>query len=235
MKFKKKKILILTSLQSHHQIFLNKIRNEIDYMIIKEKLHISPKFNSEEKLFFKKQKSYEDQYLKKNKFLKLKPSCLSKNINEKKNILIAKKFNPDIIIVFGTRKLNISWINSFPKKMFNVHRGDPNYFRGLDSEFWSIYHGMYNGLAVCIHKIATKLDTGDIFSLMKIHLKKEMKLHQLRLIMTLKVVKIFKKLIKMKNIKLYKQSYKGRYYSTMPSSLKKICETKFNKKCKNLK
>ena len=64
---------------------------------------------------------------------------------------------------------------------------------------------------------------------MKIRLTKKIKLHQLRFLMTLKAVNIFKKLINTKKIKLYKQNFKDRYYSAMPAIMKKICEIKFNK------
>lgn len=228
MKFKKK-VLVLTSLSLHHQIFLNLLKSEINYMIIKESSSVKFNFTTDDPLFLKKQKLFESKYFTKNRFTYLKPNYLCKNINEKKNILRAKKFKPDLIIVFGTRKLNTSWISLFKKKIFNVHRGDPRFFRGLDSEFWAIYHDMFNNLGVCIHRVSKQLDTGDIFSYVKIRLTKKIKLHQLRFLMTLKAVNIFKKLINTKKIKLYKQNFKGRYYSAMPAIMKKICEIKFNK------
>ena len=191
MKFKKK-VLVLTSLSLHHQIFLNLLKSEINYMIIKESSSVKFNFTTDDPLFLKKQKLFESKYFTKNRFTYLKPNYLCKNINEKKNILRAKKFKPDlIIIVFGTRKLNTSWISLFKKK-FLTYIGVIQDFLELDSEFWAIYHDMFNNLGVCIHRVSKQLDTGDIFSYVKIRLTKKIKLHQLRFLMTLKAVNILK-------------------------------------------
>ena len=137
MKFKKK-VLVLTSLSLHHQIFLNLLKSEINYMIIKESSSVKFNFTTDDPLFLKKQKLFESKYFTKNRFTYLKPNYLCKNINEKKNILRAKKFKPDLIIVFGTRKLNTSWISLFKKKFLTYIGVIQDFLEG-----WTLNFGQF--------------------------------------------------------------------------------------------
>ena len=83
-----------------------------------------------------------------------------------------------------------------------------------------------------MHKLNSKLDDGNIIFLDNLKIKKKKKIHQLRFINTIKCIEISIKLMKMlinKNkIKSKKQKSLGRYYSFMPSVIKRIIEKKFN-------
>ena len=55
-------------------------------------------------------------------------------------------------------------MKKYKNKIFNLHGGNPEEFRGLDSHYWSIYHNNFN-LYSCLHKLSYKLDDGDIIFL----------------------------------------------------------------------
>ncbi len=225
-------IALLTTKTTHHIYFENRIFDKFKNLInIYETSSISVNY-SKKVNFEKKRDNYEKKKIIKNKkfFFKSK-SYKVKNINQKDVIEILKKNNVTHIIVFGTRKINKQIIKKFKNNIYNLHGGNPEYYRGLDSHYWSIYHNNYD-LYCCLHKLNNKLDDGNIVFLKKILLKKKMKIHELRFLNTHYCINMTLKLIELingrKKIKSYKQKKIGRYYSFMPTELKKIIEKKFN-------
>ena len=131
----------------------------------------------------------------------------------------------------GSTRLSKKFIKNFNKiSIVNLHGGNPNYYRCLDSHYWSIYHEDFKNLKVCLHYVDAGLDTGKIIKIQNIKLLRNMKLYQLRS----KNAEIAQKILSNylfkfnKNKKIFSKSNKfGRYYSFMPSSLKSIVEKKF--------
>lgn len=112
-------------------------------------------------------------------------------------------------------------------RIFNLHGGDPQQYRGLDTNMWAVWHRDWNSICVCLHKINKVLDGGDIFSVKKIPIKKHMKLYQLRAATTQTCIDICKEV----NFDYlgWKQEKNGRYYSAMPDELKTVCVKRFEK------
>jgi len=227
-------IALFTTTTTHHIFFENQIYKKYKNIItICETTSIKPKFKTN--IFFEKKRNiFEKKLCFKNKKINFKNKKYKvKNINNNIVLKILKKNNVKYIIVFGTRKIDKKIINKFKNKIFNLHGGNPEEYRGLDSHYWSIYHNNFN-LYACLHKLNYKLDDGNVIFLEKIKLKKKMKIHQLRIENTYCCIKMVLKLIKLlenkKKIMYYKQKKIGRYYSFMPSAIKKIVEKKFIKK-----
>ena len=162
-------------------------------------------------------------------------------INSKISINKLKEINPDLIVVFGTGIIRQELISIFENKIFNLHGGDPEKFRGLDSHYWSIYHNDFNSLITTLHKVRPTLDTEEIILQDKVKLWSQMQLYQLRSSNTELCVELVFSLIdfykKKKSLIGRKQQTKGRYYSLMPEVLKQDVEKKFdnyiNKNYKN--
>ena len=134
---------------------------------------------------------------------------------------------------FGTRKINNDLIAALPKNSFNLHGGDPQHYRGLDSHLWSIWHRDVNGLKVCLHRLDSKLDHGEIFQLVDLDIKSIDSVFQLRSINTQKCVDISLLLLNNLDKKLKvvctPQKSIGRYYSFMPDVFKEQCISRFKK------
>lgn len=224
-------IALLTTKTTHHIYFENQIFKKFKNIInICETSMIIPKFPTDVH-FEKKRDIYEKKTFFKSKKKNFRSkSYIVKNINEKKVIKILKDNNVSHIIVFGTRKIDKKIIKEYKNNIFNLHGGNPEEFRGLDSHYWSIYLNNFN-LYSCLHKLNNKLDDGDIIFKKKIKLNKGMKIHQLRAANTLCCISMVLKLIKLiqnkRKIPLNKQKTVGRYYSFMPKEIKKIVEKKF--------
>ena len=142
------------------------------------------------------------------------------------------------MIVFGTGVLKKKLFLLFKNRIFNLHGGNPEMYRGLDSIFWTIFNNQYSHIETTLHKLEKKIDTGKLFMTKKICLKKNMKFYEIRYYNTVNCIilckLLIKKILKKKKIKLIKQKGIGRYYTAMPTILKDYCINKFESYTKNL-
>jgi methionyl-tRNA formyltransferase len=141
------------------------------------------------------------------------------------------QLGPDATIVFGTGKLKAPVLSVQPERMFNLHGGDPQEYRGLDTHLWAIYHGDFSGLVTTLHRVAPALDDGDIVASAAVPLHRSMGLHELRaantevcLALTLAALT---QLAEDGHVLSRRQSRAGRYYSFMPAILKDLVCAKF--------
>lgn len=229
------KILILTTNTNHHNFFIRSLsQHYADITVIVELDTIIPNYST-----FHKFEKNRDEYEKKiwNDIINtpIEDSCakyiVCDNINDLKIIDTVKKSNFDVCLVFGTRKINNNLIAALPKNSFNLHGGNPQLYRGLDSHLWSIWHRDLNGMKVCLHRLDHKLDQGEIFHLEDLNIKSIEYLYQLRSINTQKCVDIslllLNNLNKNLNFICTPQKSIGRYYSFMPDVLKEQCISRF--------
>ncbi len=230
------RILILTTNTIHHCYYVQQLINsypKFKFNVISENNNF--KSNNVSKIQLETS-NYEKKKWFNNKKINLDDLTYNykcKNINNKSALNKIISIKPNLIICFGISKIKSNSLLEKNKNIFNLHGGNPEEYRGLDSHLWAIYHNDYNNLKVTLHKLEKKLDTGDIFKTKKIKLTKNLKIYQLRSITTEYCVKLSKSLInkyfKRKKIKLIKQIKKGRYYSSMPEELKITVINKFNK------
>ena len=80
---------------------------------------------------------------------------------------------PDLGVVFGTRKISKKIINLFKFGLINIHRGIVEKYRGLDSEYWALYHRDYKNIGITIHQVSEDLDTGKVIVQRKLKMKKK--------------------------------------------------------------
>jgi len=88
-------------------------------------------------------------------------------------------WNPASTIVFGTRILPKEIIECCGT-ILNLHGGDPERYRGLDSHLWAIYHHDWGSLCVTLHRLVEDVDAGAIVKQASVPLRYYMGLHQLR-------------------------------------------------------
>ena len=230
------RIAILTTKTTHHAFFVYEIKkkhfNTDVFLEMKKKFK---KFKTSHKVD-KQMDNYEKKKCFHNsaKFLKEFYNAQEiKNFNSPKFLKILKKRKYDLIIVFGSGIIKPELINLYKKRIFNLHGGDPQSYRGLDSLLWSIFNNEFGKIATTLHILEQKIDAGRIYQIKKIKLQKKMKYHELRYYNTLNCINLTDKLISnfihKKKINLKRQKSVGRYYTAMPSSLKDYCIKKFER------
>jgi|SRR5215831_19339274 len=153
------------------------------------------------------------------------------SVNSDESISALQSYAPDVLLVFGTGKLHSSVIEVPAAACLNLHGGNPEHYRGLDTLLWAIYHRDFENLVSTLHKVEPEFDTGEIVSQAQLKLEKHTRLHELRAINTRACVQMsvqaLSSLQVMGSVPSRKQLSRGRYYSNMPSVLKDDCLRKF--------
>ncbi|MEK9985368.1 MAG: formyltransferase family protein, partial [Opitutae bacterium] len=156
----------------------------------------------------------------------------SSNINDPKIVNALWHLAPDVTIVFGTRKLKKTTIAACGL-VLNLHGGDPQEYRGLDSHLWAIYHKDFQGLKTTLHILNDKLDDGPIIDVRALKLNAGMSIKELRAANTEVCVNLAQSALAQfedtGEISHSSQMSQGRYYSFMPAVLKEDCVNKFHK------
>jgi methionyl-tRNA formyltransferase len=154
-------------------------------------------------------------------------------VNDDEGVTALRKLSPDVVLVFGTGKILPSVIEVAQVACLNLHGGNPEAYRGLDTHLWAIYHSDFDNLVTTLHHVDAQLDTGEIVFQSQLHLTKDSKLHELRSINTEVCIDIsllaLTSLQSRGSLPSRKQIDMGRYYSFMPTVLKEICLKKFER------
>jgi methionyl-tRNA formyltransferase len=230
------KIAILTTQTIHHAFFVREISRQYDVMkVFLETDSLKAPFET-----YAGFETTRDEYEKESWFggrEKLISDFAATSgypsMNSAAAIEELRKLSPDTVVVFGTGKLSMELIKACENNIINLHGGDPEEYRGLDSHYWAVYHNDFSGLLTTIHRVNPALDDGDVILKSKIPLHKGMQLHQLRRFNSEICVDLTLKALAVKfetgHFGGTPQSRKGRYYSFMPACLKEICRRKFQK------
>ena len=214
--------LILTTKTEHHDYFIKSIHSALEkFWVIYEKKVIRFSFETNHRKI-KKRHKFEQKYFKSHVKNKNYKNIFVTNINNSVTIKLIKSFKPNVIIVFGTsilRKKIITACKDIP--LINLHGGDPEKYRGLDSHFWCLYHKDFNSLVTTLHYINEGIDTGNIIQKIKVNNKPKISFNNLRIKNVENCVNLILKFLSRTKrgdfIKGKKQKNKGRYYSAFPS------------------
>jgi len=227
------KIIILTTSTDHHLFFVNKLLEKFkDTKVILEKKKNFFSFKTYHN-YQKKRKKFEKYFFFKNKENKFKNEKIFYDVNSKNCINYVKKIKPDLIISFGVGLIKPMFLREFKdSKIVNLHGGNLNYYRGLDSHLWSIYHKDFDNLLTTLHFVKKKLDTGNVILTKKINIHKKLPFETIRAFNTINCIDLVTKYIKSiknnKKIPVKKNIKFGRYYSAMPSVLIDRCIKNYN-------
>jgi methionyl-tRNA formyltransferase len=143
-----------------------------------------------------------------------------------------RELEPDVTLVFGTGRLSRETIMAAPTCL-NLHGGNPEEYRGLDTHLWAIYHRDFGALVTALHHVDLELDTGDLADVRAIPLRRGMPLHELRSENTKVCVGLsvaaLEQIDSAPTVSRRPQQRRGRYYSFMPSVLKDVCVRQFER------
>lgn len=224
------KLVVFTTNTPHHLFFVRELQKRYPiHLIINETGSVKAKFETSHP-FERERDEWEVQQFFKGSPPEFKNVCDTldcENINDKSVELKLKEEKPDVVVVFGTRKIHPHIIDTCPNGMINLHGGDPERYRGLDSHLWAIYHKKFDEIITTIHKVNLVLDDGDYLYKLPIKITQGMSLMELRkanteicIELTILALDSFRRLGKFLP---QKQKVKGKYYSFMPVDLKSIC------------
>ena len=237
------RLAILTTETSHHVYFVSALKNYFNDIVVFCETKSSVKFQFDTLHPFENERDeYERQlwFNGENRLLEsIAHTLYFDSFNDPNTLDEILQNEPDILIVFGSGMLNKNFVKCFKNRIINLHGGDPELYRGLDSHLWALYHQDFESLITTIHHLDVELDTGEIILQSSLPVIKDMKLFMLRSINTEVCINLSLSAIDMFN-RLGKfisrpQRNRGRYYSAMPSVLKTVAEKKFSNYIKSIK
>lgn len=230
------KIVVLTTETPHHNYFVQQISKQHDLAgIVVATRSLKLRFDTSHP-FEKQREDYERETLLNNRPVSLSDfseTFTTESVNDSSAYTYLQKIKPDVLVTFGTGLVRKHIIEVCPNGFVNLHGGDPEEYRGLDTHLWAIYHKDFSGLVVTLHHLNEKLDDGDIIQQGRIDIKKDMKIHEIRrynteicVDLTINALDAFRRL---SHFVSRPQRKCGRYYSFMPAVLKEICCNNFKK------
>ncbi len=95
------------------------------------------------------------------------------SVNDLECIKILKDFNPDIIIVNGTRIISNKVLQSTSALFINTHVGITPQYRGVHGAYWALVKDDKENCGVTIHKVDKGIDTGDLIKQATIDITEE--------------------------------------------------------------
>jgi hypothetical protein len=230
------KILVLTTQTSHHAFFVREMQVH-GYVEVFCETKASPSFPFETSHPFELER---DQYEwgkwfdgKHMGIEEIAPTRFFVSLNDMPAVDAMRTSAADLILVFGTAALKPPVLAACQDRIFNLHGGDPEEYRGLDTHLWAIYHKEFNKLITTLHGVQAELDAGDIVAQSAVPIRPGMPLHELRSANTEVCVDLCRaaidRLERNGRVPVRKQRQKGRYYSAMPAALKSICKDYFER------
>jgi methionyl-tRNA formyltransferase len=142
------------------------------------------------------------------------------------------ELRPDVVLVFGTRLLGPRVIAVAPAAL-NLHGGNPEHYRGLDTHLWAIWHRDFANVVTTLHRLDEGLDTGAIVFQQELRLERGMALHELRAVNARACAELsllaLRSLDGTGDVPARTQVALGRYYGAMPAVLKERCVEVFDR------
>jgi methionyl-tRNA formyltransferase len=236
------KLAVLTTDTPHHTYFVRELKKTHPKLFVFAETEAAKVPFKIAHPFEKARDKHEQKVFFGGKKRGLKDVCkptFVKRMNDAKAITLLHNTGAEIVIVFGTGKLSKEVIELSSGRIWNLHGGDSEEYRGLDSHLWAIYHGDFKSLLTTLHHVDENLDEGEIIAQLPVPLRRGMKIHELRAYNTQACLQLVRDALLMYEQKGMIMSrapeQKGRYYSFMPSVLKNICVARFNKFAEKLK
>jgi len=235
------KVIVLTTETPHHLYFVKEVSSIFNIIGIGvESKSLKPPFKTHH-TFEDERDHYEVKKLLDEKKVNFEDFCETKafnDINDRGCVQFIENLKPDVIITFGTGLIKNPLINLCPNGFINLHGGDPEYYRGLDTNMWAIYNQEFEKLIVTLHRLNSKLDDGEIIERAQISLDKNSRIIKLRsentkicVKLTLSALSSFNQL---GSFTSKPQKRKGLYFSFMPSDLKEVCINNFEQHIQKL-
>ena len=85
------------------------------------------------------------------------------NINSEIVFRGLKAFCPDVICIYGTKKIEARILN-LARNSINIHNGFVPYYRGVSSGYWVSLESNFSYLSYSIHKATSTIDAGEVCS-----------------------------------------------------------------------
>ncbi len=84
------------------------------------------------------------------------------NVNDDRAVQILRRFNPDAVVVNGTRILSKRILDATDAVFLNTHVGMTPRYRGVHGGYWALANGDEAHCGVTVHLVDEGIDTGGV-------------------------------------------------------------------------
>jgi folate-dependent phosphoribosylglycinamide formyltransferase PurN len=227
---------VLTTDTTHHRYFLGRLADASDLeLIVLETEAVRAPFDTEHP-FEEERDRFERETLLDGDgdrpISDLGKTVESGSVNDPEVREALRESGAELVVVFGTGVIQDDLIEGIDAPLLNLHGGNPEEYRGLDTHLWAIYHRDFDNLVTTLHVVDAGLDTGPIVGYAGIELTPGMRLPELRAANTEACVQLTAEAVETlaagESLPAREQRGRGRYYSFMPAVLKEGCVRKFD-------
>jgi methionyl-tRNA formyltransferase len=224
------RIAVLTTQTPHHTYFVRElaVANRL-VAVVEETKSLAPPYETAHP-FEAERESWEIETLLGGEHLLLADCAETttvESVNDEQALLALERAQAQITVAFGTGLIGSDLITRAQGRLLNLHGGDPERYRGLDTHLWAVWHRDWESLVTALHIVAPRLDTGDIVGLQPLTIPPDASLKELRAVNTRAcldlVVSAADRLQREGRLPTRPQAAVGRYYSFMPAVLKDAC------------
>jgi folate-dependent phosphoribosylglycinamide formyltransferase PurN len=227
------KLVLLTTETPHHAFYAREVHRRFPLRAVHlERACPAPPFPTAHP-FERERDAHERAVLLDGRdgFAELCPTRSFESLNDAEATTALAEVAPEVVLVFGTGRLRTPTFRAARLACLNVHGGNPEEYRGLDSHLWAIYHRDWANLVTTLHHVDADLDTGDVVFQSALTIGRAARLHELRAINTRLCVDLtllaLEALASTGRLPARRQVRRGRYYSFMPAVLKDVCVGRF--------
>jgi len=179
------KAVIFTSNSIRHKYFANSLQNYLDDLLVVSECRENDEFNESygenEKItrHFKNRNEIERKYFEGNDQFDSKCiPILYKEVNHNFIYKKIEKYDPDVMIVFGSSIIREPLLSLSKKNKFlNLHLGLSPYYKGNATNFWPFINNELEYLGSTILHIDSGIDTGDIITHVRPKIEKNDNVH----------------------------------------------------------
>ena len=152
-------IVVLTTDTSHHAHFVRALRDGYGSVTVFCETGASPRPPFETRHPFEDTRDAHEWDLwfssRRTSVAALGPTHAFASINNADAVEAMRRAAPDWVIVFGTGMIKQPMLEVCGGRIFNLHGGDPESYRGLDTHMWAVWHRDFDGIgdyiAPCRH------------------------------------------------------------------------------------
>ena len=178
------KIAIFTGNSIRHKFVANSLTKEVDDSLIISESTISDSLSIPSELdasiteHFNLRHNTEKEFFSQNDFFvgNVMP-ILYKEVNLPFVFESVKKFNPDLMFVFGSSIIKKPLLSLTPNKFVNLHLGISPYYRGSGTNFWPFVNNELEYVGSTLLHLDPGIDTGDIIAHVRPQFEKNDNVH----------------------------------------------------------
>lgn len=223
-------VAVLTTDTVHHTFFVRELMAGCDVpLVVQEMRPLKPPYDTAHPFELERDEWERDEWAAGGpvSLEELAPTLVVDSVNDASALNALKSAAADLTVVFGTGIIRSEVIQGAPGMLLNLHGGDPERYRGLDTHLWAVWHRDWESLVTALHVVAPRLDTGDIVATAQLAPPHGAPLTQLRAANTEACADLVRGAVQQRaaggSVVTRPQRSEGRYYSFMPTVLKEVC------------